>query len=119
MKLLANAHVSRMMVEFLLQEGHDCVHTDVIQPGMTDQAILKLAVEERRIIITADKDFGELVFRRLVPAVGVILLRLRASSEQERMMLLRKNWPSIASCVEGHFVVVNNRSVRRTPLPAI
>lgn len=117
MKLLANAHISRAIFNFLQEEGHECVHAEMVAPGMPDDALMRLAVEEHRVIITADKDFGELVFRRLIPAAGVILLRLHAPTEADRLNLLRKVWPSVARSAAGHFVVVTNHRVRRTPLP--
>ncbi len=117
MKLLANAHISRLMFDFLSSAGHDCRHAELVAPGMPDDVLLELAVGERRVILTADKDFGELIFRRALPAFGVVLLRLRAPGEVDRCALFRKHWPVIEQCAEGHFVVVTNRRVRRTPLP--
>jgi predicted nuclease of predicted toxin-antitoxin system len=118
MKVLANAHISRLIFEFLCEQGHDCVHAEYVRAAMPDDELLRLSVDERRVLLTADKDFGELIFRRMMPAVGVILLRFRVPTEADRFALFRKHWPAIARCVEGHFVVVTNRRVRRTPLPA-
>jgi len=84
---------------------------------MSDADLLKMAVEQRRVILTADKGFGELVFRQRVSAVGVILLRFRVPSEPERTALFQAHWPIIERSVPGHFVVATNRRVRRTPLP--
>ena len=116
MKFLANAHISRAILAFLQQAGHDCVHAELIGPGLADEALLNMAVAQQRVILTADKDFGELVFRRRIPAVGVILLRLRAPSEADRLALFQRHWPSIERAVVGHFVVATNRRVRRSPL---
>jgi predicted nuclease of predicted toxin-antitoxin system len=119
MKLLADAHVSRLMLDFLPAEGHDCVHAEELKAGMADEEILSIAAGQGRVLLTADKDFGDLVFRQGLPAVGVILLRLRAISEAERFELFRKHWPTAAASAEAFFVVVSNRQVRRTPLPGI
>lgn len=117
MKILANAHISRLMFDYLRTEGHDCLHAELEASGMSDDDLLAMAVEQQRVIFTADKDFGELVFRRMVPAVGVILIRFRVPTEAERFDLFRKHWPTIERCAQGHFVVVTDRRVRRTPLP--
>lgn len=45
-------------------------------PGITDEAVLELANADERILMTADKDFGELVFRLRRVAFGVLLVRL-------------------------------------------
>lgn len=117
MKLLANAHISRLIFDFLVHEGNDCVHAELVKPGMPDPQLLEMSVREQRIILTADKDFGELVFQRMLPAVGVVLLRLRAVTESDRLALFVGHWPRVRPVMHGHFVVVTNRRVRRTPLP--
>jgi predicted nuclease of predicted toxin-antitoxin system len=117
MKILANAHISRAIFGFLTSLGHDCVHTELVSPGMPDDDLLQLAVGQRRIILTADKDFGDLVYRRGLPAVGIILLRLRAATEAERLKLVQVHWAAVERTAEGYFVVVTNRRVRRSPLP--
>jgi len=119
MNLLANAHISRAMCAFLYSEGHDCLHAEELSPGLADDELLRIARDEQRIVLTGDKDFGELVFRRLLVVPGVILLRLRAPSEAERLALFQGHWPVVAQSVSGYFVVVTNKRVRRTPLPSI
>jgi hypothetical protein len=84
---------------------------------LPDDELLRIAVSEQRVILTADKDFGELVFRRLIPAVGVILLRLRAPTELDRLALFSTHWPRVSAGAVGHFVVVTNRLIRRSPSP--
>jgi predicted nuclease of predicted toxin-antitoxin system len=71
MKFLADAHISRAMVNYLLGLGHDVLHIAALSPRMSDSNILKLAAAESRVVITADKDFGELCFLRLIPCIGV------------------------------------------------
>jgi predicted nuclease of predicted toxin-antitoxin system len=117
MKLLANAHISRAICGFLDSAGHDCVHAELLSPGLPDEEVLRRALTEERVILTADKDFGELVFRRLLPVCGVILLRFRVPSEAERLALFQRHWPVIERNVPGHFVVATSRAVRRSPLP--
>jgi len=117
MKLLADAHISRSICEFLASLQHDCVHAEQVSPGMTDAAILGLATQENRVVLTADKDFGELIYRQRIPTVGVILLRFRAAAEIDRTNLFKSHWPAMEQAVPGHLVVATNRRVRRTPLP--
>jgi len=118
MKLLADAHISRAMASFLTTLGHDLVHVAASSPRLSDSAILRWAATESRIVLTADKDFGELCFRRLLPCEGVVLLRLTAATETARMNIFRDFWPVIEHSAPGHFVVVTDRSVRRSVLPA-
>ena len=117
MNLLLDAHISRPMLEHLQGQGHDCVHAALLTPGMSDDAVLTLAYEQQRVVLTADKDFGELVYRRNLPACGVVLLRLKLPHEAERLELFKRLWPVIEKNVWGHFIVVTDNTIRRTPLP--
>jgi predicted nuclease of predicted toxin-antitoxin system len=84
MRLLLDAHISRPIMQYLESIGHDCTHAALLSPKMSDRAILERAVRERRVVMTADKDFGELVFRGQFAVAGVVLLRFRLMSEAER-----------------------------------
>jgi predicted nuclease of predicted toxin-antitoxin system len=118
MKLLADAHISRAMVAFLRGLGHDVLHAATLSPRMSDSAILRLAATDSRVVLTADKDFGELCFRRLIVCSGVVLLRLGAAAESERVETFRQFWPLIEANATGNFHVVTDSGIRRSPLPA-
>jgi predicted nuclease of predicted toxin-antitoxin system len=118
MKLLADAHISRAMVAYLRDLGHDVLHAATLAPRMSDSAILRLAATDGRIVLTADKDFGELCFRRLIACSGVVLLRLSATSESERVDYFRSIWPLIEANAAGNFHVITDSAIRRSPLPA-
>lgn len=61
-------------LQFLLRNaGYDVIFVGDWKPSATDEEVLKKAEEEDRILITDDKDFGELVFRLGKPSKGVIL----------------------------------------------
>jgi predicted nuclease of predicted toxin-antitoxin system len=117
MKFLADAHIGRGIVNYVTSLGHDILHAEVLEPRLPDSEILRLASEQERIVLTADKDFGELVFRRLFPCHGVILLRLSAPSERERLSLFIQYWPVVEQHAVGHFIVLTDKQVRRTALP--
>ena len=76
MKLLADEGVDSAIVSRLRSDGHDVVYVAELSPGITDEAVLELANADERILMTADKDFGELVFRLRRVAFGVLLVRL-------------------------------------------
>ena len=117
MRLLADAHISRAMVAYLHGLGHDVLHVATLAPRMSDSTILKRAATDGRVVLTADKDFGELCFLRLISCAGVVLLRLNAPSETTRLDIFKRFWPVIEQNAGGHFVVVTNTFVRRSPLP--
>ena len=81
MRILANENVSGEIVLGLRAQGHDIVWIRMEAPGIADSEVLAMAQTEKRIIVTFDKDFGELAFRWGLPATsGIILLRLLAPS---------------------------------------
>ncbi|MDQ3439235.1 MAG: DUF5615 family PIN-like protein [Planctomycetota bacterium] len=61
MKFLADAHISIEMVAMIRDLGHECHDASAIPPRMPDVDVLRMAEQDGRIVLTADKDFGELV----------------------------------------------------------
>jgi predicted nuclease of predicted toxin-antitoxin system len=76
MNFLADESVDRPVVERLRQEGHPVLYIAELGPGMPDDAVLNLANQEAALLLTADKDFGEMVFRQRLHMHGVVLIRL-------------------------------------------
>jgi predicted nuclease of predicted toxin-antitoxin system len=74
--LVANEGVDRPVVERLRQDGHDVVYVAELSPSVADDEVLRLANVRNALLLTADKDFGELVFRQGLVHSGVVLLRL-------------------------------------------
>jgi len=117
MKLLADENADAVIVRWLRQQGHDVAWIAESAPGSSDQAILTQTCQEAWILPTADLDFGELDFRqRLVPA-GVMLLRLRAATQDQRLARFTEHWPEVERRVAGRFIVVADRRIRVRPLP--
>src|SRR5207302_10430940 len=77
MRLCANENVPGDCVAVLRQRGHDVLWVREVARGSGDDAVLAKAQSEARVLITFDKDFGELVFRRGKAAShGIVLFRL-------------------------------------------
>lgn len=76
MNLLADEGVDRPIVERLRQEGHTVLYIAEMSPGIADDTILAQANATYALLLTLDKDFGELVFRQGLVHAGVILIRL-------------------------------------------
>jgi predicted nuclease of predicted toxin-antitoxin system len=83
-KFLADESVDRQIVDRLRQDDHLVWYVAEMEPGISDDAVLDLANREAALLLTADKDFGELVYRqrRLVP--GVVLIRLAGLSPMSK-----------------------------------
>lgn len=76
MNLLADESVDRPIVERLREDGHHVVSVAEVAPGVDDHTVLHMANREPALLLTADKDFGELVYRLRLHTYGVVLVRL-------------------------------------------
>ena len=117
MRVIANENVSGDIVQALRNCGHDVLWIRTDAPGSSDEVVLARAQSEDRLLLTFDKDFGELAFRFGLPiSSGVILLRLTASSPTRLTQAVmaaitsREDWA-------GMFSVVEEGRVRKTALP--
>jgi predicted nuclease of predicted toxin-antitoxin system len=117
MRILANENFPAEAVEALRRRGHDVAWVRTDAPGSRDVDVLARAQVEDRIVVTFDKDFGELAFHSKLPATsGIILFRISVPSAEHvaRVAVLvldsRTDWA-------GHFAVVEDRRLRMTPLP--
>lgn len=117
MKFQADAHISTEMVVMVRDLGHECADSSTIPPRMPDVDVLRRAGTEGRVVMTSDKDFGELVFVYSIPSPGVVLIRITLADESERVARVRAAWPMVLSRLPGHFVTVTNAGVRARPLP--
>lgn len=88
MNLLADEGVDRPIVEQLRQEGHHVLYIAEMSPGIDDDVILAQANAGNALLLTLDKDFGELVFRRRLVHAGVILIRLASLPSTTKAQLV-------------------------------
>jgi predicted nuclease of predicted toxin-antitoxin system len=80
-RILANENFPGEAVEVLRSGGHDVAWVRTDAPGSKDRVILERGESEKRLILTFDKDFGELAYRLRMPASsGIILFRISTSS---------------------------------------
>jgi predicted nuclease of predicted toxin-antitoxin system len=84
MKFLADEGVDRLIVNGLRELGFDVYYVIEEVRSLDDDVLLEIALNESRILITRDKDFGELVFRLNKAHAGVILIRLEGYTTRER-----------------------------------
>ncbi|MCL1471807.1 DUF5615 family PIN-like protein [Argonema antarcticum] len=119
MRILADENFPTDAVEALRHEGYDVLWIRTDAPGSTDRMILARAQVENRVVVTFDKDFGELAFRFGLPASsGIILFRLPPSSSLKIAELVvavlasRTDWA-------GYFTVVEADRIRMKPLPDV
>ncbi|HEX9274031.1 MAG TPA: DUF5615 family PIN-like protein [Candidatus Binatia bacterium] len=80
MNFLADESVDHPIVERLRDDGHDVLAVAEMAPSIPDETVLAHANQREDLLVTADKDFGELVFRQHRVTAGVVLIRLAGLS---------------------------------------
>lgn len=117
MDILVDENFPRVAVVALREAGYDVKWIHTLSPGIKDSAVLKLAVDESRLLLTFDKDFGELAYRaQLSASCGVVLFRFPMRSPDYVAQAVVKVIDSRGDW-KGHFSVVEIDSVRMRPLP--
>ncbi len=118
MRLCANENVPGDCVALLREHGHDVVWIREVASGLPDDQVLARALTEQRVLITFDKDFGDLVFRGGAAAsCGIVLFRIAlpsAAHGARRVVAIlesRNDWA-------GSYSVADDVTVRLRPLPA-
>ncbi len=116
MKFFADECCDTGIVTSLRMEGHDVIYALEEEPGLQDDKVLQRAYVERRILITEDKDFGELVYRLKKPAAGIVLIRITVKQRQSKWLRLKKLIDNYADRLPMHFVVIDIDKFRFRPL---
>lgn len=116
MRFLADECCDAALVDALRSDGYDVLYAVETLRGATDDELLTRSLSERRIFLTEDKDFGELVYRLQRPAHGVVLLRFDVADRALKVPRLRYLLEQEAERLPGAFVVLEVDKVRVRPL---
>ena len=112
LKFLLNVGVGQKVFEFLQAEGFDASSIIALDATMPDNDILEIANREERMVVTMDKDFGELVYRNKLAHFGVFLLRLEDATGDEKVAVIRQILEGYADLMPGKFCVYKNGRLR-------
>jgi len=104
------------LVRSLRGDGHDVLYVLEEKPGATDDEVLLEAYEQGRILLTEDKDFGELVYRLKKRAKGIVLLRVDVQERHLKWPRLKKLVDNYEERLPKHVVVIDTQKVRFRPL---
>lgn len=112
MKFVADESVDRPIVERLRRDGHTVIYIAESEPGWTDERVLAEATARDALLLTADKDFDELVFRLGRVNQGILLLRLAGLSADAKESAVGNAVRRHAEEFRGRFSVVLPGNVR-------
>ena len=114
MKLLADENLDLSVVARLREAGHQVLAVAELEPGIPDDVVLDLANAEAAMLITEDKDFGELAFRQSLVHSGLILVRLAGLPGTTKAAILIHLLEKHRLELPGAFTVVSPGMVRRS-----
>ena len=109
---LADESVDAAIVQGLRDRGFDVLYIAELNPGIPDSAVLERANQGNALLLTEDKDFGELVFRRREIASGVVLIRLAGLSSDHQRNLVLAAMDQHGDELLGGFSVISPGSIR-------
>lgn len=116
MKFLADECCDSGVIANLRADGHEVAYVIEGQRGISDDNVLRIAFDEGRILLTEDKDFGELVYRLNKPAFGIVLLRIDIEERRKKWSRLKALIDHHEAHLHGNFVVVDMNKFRFRPL---
>ena len=112
MNFLADEGIERQIVRALRVAGHTVLYVAETSPGIDDETVLDLANQAGSVLITSDKDFGELVFRQKRIHQGVVLTRLNGQSDEIKAEAVTLVVKDFGEELPGAFCVISPGNVR-------
>jgi predicted nuclease of predicted toxin-antitoxin system len=112
MKFLIDVGVGKKVEEWFNENNYDVKCVRDINMHAKDADILKLAVSEDRMIITMDKDFGELVYNSGMLHSGVLILRLEDARGEDKVDIVKRIMTGFSKKIENKFCVFQDGKLR-------
>jgi predicted nuclease of predicted toxin-antitoxin system len=112
MNLLADESVQGPIVKRLRQDGHNVLYVSEMEAGIPDETVLQRGNEQDALLLTGDKDFGDLVYRQKLIWRGVVLMRLEGLSNEAKAQIVARALADHGEMMEFSFSVISLGAVR-------
>ena len=112
MKILADENIDFRLIKLLRENHIDVLSVAEIKFGITDIEVINLANEHNCLLITEDKDFGELSFRLQLIHKGILLLRVNSMASNVRNLYILENILQFYNEMINKFSVLNEKMLR-------
>lgn len=112
MKFLIDECVGKLVHTWLKQNNYETICVQEENKGVSDHWVLQKAFDENRILITCDKDFGDMIFRDQKEHRGIILLRLEDENTKNKIHALDLLLKNYQDQIKNNFIVVSDKNVR-------
>ncbi len=109
---LVDENVEFSVVKYLRAKKFDVFSIAETVPSLDDTSILKLATTQKRIIITSDKDFGNLIFKIKLSSAGIILFRMDDQSARRKIEIIDVLLQEYLGKISGNFLVISDSKIR-------
>jgi predicted nuclease of predicted toxin-antitoxin system len=116
-KIVADESVDKQIVQRLRVDGHEILFVAELDPGIDDETGLGHSRQANAVLLTADKDFGELVFRQHLLHSGVLLIRLAGLKPDVKAELVATAFEQHAEEFRAGFAVLSGRALRLRKQP--
>jgi len=108
--------VDAALVAQLRGSGHDVSYMSDVAPRATDPEVMHRAYSENRLLLTEDKDFGDLIFRQAKPVPGPVLLRIDSARRSLKGRRLQAAIDRFGERLLGRYTVIEDARFRSRPL---
>lgn len=112
LKFLVDVGVGEKVEDFLYKSGYDILSVRKLNPRMSDSEVIDIAAKDNRIVITMDKDFGELIYNSGLIHKGILLLRTENCSGDKKVKILSEILINYSSELEENFCVFSKDRLR-------
>lgn len=112
MNFVVDESVDRHIVDQLRKDGHSIYYIAEMDSSISDDEVLKTACRESCPLITADKDFGELIFHKHLNSNGIVLIRLSGLSAVRKARIVSSAISNHGSRIPGNFSVITPAVIR-------
>ena len=117
MRWLIDECVDAALAALLREAGHDVVYMSDVASRAPDPEVITRADRENRLLLTEDKDFGELIFRQARRVPGLVLVRIEPLRRFRKGPRLLSAIDRLGESLFGHYTVIEDARFRSRPLP--
>lgn len=115
MNIIVDENIAVQVVEKLQEDGHNVRYT-IQGQGIADTIVLDMAYKQKALLITDDKDFGELVVHNKQQAFGVLLVRLPGLAFDQKAEIVADVVREYGNALTSAFTVITKKSIRTRSL---
>jgi predicted nuclease of predicted toxin-antitoxin system len=112
MNLVLDENIDRPIYDQLSRDGHIIWYIFDVFKGLSDDKVLELANSNKALLITLDKDFGDLIFQRKLISSGILLLRIAGLPNSEKAFIVSSAIKKYSEKLFHSFSVLTPKSIR-------